>query len=150
MKMKTRIYIASDHAGVDAKEEVKKIIAGMNEKDFEAIDLGPKTTKSVDYPDYAKMVCRGVIEDKDKSLGILICGTGTGMTIAANKIKGIRAALGIDEYSAMMARAHNNANVLTLRAREFDKSKYKDIVRAFLLTQFSNEIRHIRRITKLE
>ena len=148
--MKTKIYIASDHAGTQAKEEVKQIINDMKEEDFDVIDLGPKNTKSVDYPDYAKMVCKGVLEDKDKSSGILICGTGTGMTIAANKIKGIRAALGIDEYSSMMARAHNDANVLTLRAREFDTSKYKDIVRAFLLTQFSNEVRHIRRITKLE
>lgn len=145
-----KIYIASDHAGIQAKEEVKTIIQDIKEKDFEVVDLGPKSTKPVDYPDYAKMVCKGVIEDKEKSLGILICGTGTGMTIAANKIKGIRASLGIDEYSSMMAKSHNNANVLTLRAREFDTSKYKEIIYAFLLTPFSNEVRHIRRITKLE
>jgi len=146
--MVVKVYVASDHAGV---EEKKQVIGIVNEiEGFEAVDMGPDgSDPGDDYPDFAKIVCAAVLKDKG-AFGVLICGSGTGMAIAANKVKGIRAALGVDEYSGKMARYDNDANVLTLRGREFDHSKYKEIVEAFLKTAFSGEERHIRRISKLE
>lgn len=142
-----KIYIGSDHAGFDAKEEIKKIIYKM--KDYDLIDLGPKDSLSVDYPYYAKIVARSVRKNP-QSFGILICGSGTGMQIAANKVNGIRAVMGFDEYSAKMGRFDNDANILTLRAREFDHTKYEKIIKTFLDTKFSNYQRHKNRISKLE
>ena len=141
-----KVFIASDHAGFKAKEEIKEVLeslACMYE------DLGPHNEDSVDYPDYAKKVAKKVLENED-SFGILICGSGTGMQIAANKVRGIRASFAYDMYSAKMARYDNNANILTLRSREFDHSKYYEIVRTFLETNFSEETRHTRRVNKLE
>lgn len=141
-----KVFIGSDHAGFDAKKEIKEVLESI---DCEYFDLGPDNSEdSVDYPDYAKAVCEKVLSNEN-SFGILICGSGTGMQIAANKIKGIRAAFCYDKYSAKMARVDNNANVLTLRSREFDHNQYYNIVRTFLQTQFSEEIRHKRRIEKL-
>lgn len=141
------IYVASDHAGFDAKKEVLDVLEQLN---CVYEDLGPNNSQdSVDYPDYAAKVCEKVLSEEN-SFGILICGSGTGMQIAANKFRGIRAAFSFDEYSAKMARQDNDANVLTLRAREFDHSKYYGIVKSFLETDFSGESRHQRRIDKLE
>jgi ribose 5-phosphate isomerase B len=142
----TKIYIGSDHAGYQAKEEIKRI---LSEKNLEFEDVGTFSEESVDYPDYAEKVCNSVIKNEN-NFGILICGSGTGMQIAANKINGIRAAFCYDIYSATMARKDNNANVITLRGREFDHSKYKEILNAFFETEFTNFERHIRRINKLE
>ena len=143
---KKQIYIASDHAGFGAKKEIIEILEKLN---YSYEDLGPFNDKMpVDYPDYAKDVAKRVV--KNNQLGILICGSGTGMQIAANKVKGVRAAFSYDEYSAKMARQDNNANILTLRAREFNHKKYKKIVKAFLETEFSGLHRHKRRIDKLE
>lgn len=141
-----KIYIASDHAGFDAKEEIKNI---LEEEGCVYDDLGPYTGKnSVDYPIYAKKVCEKVICDEG-SFGVLICGSGTGMQIAANKINGIRAAFAYDSYSAEMARKDNDANVLTLRSREFDHLKYAEIIKIFLKTKFSGEERHKKRIEEI-
>ncbi len=140
-----KIYLASDHAGYKSKEEIKKILENSK---LEYEDLGPYNDKSVDYPEYAKKVADKVTLKNTK--GILICGSGIGMQIAANKIKEIRAVFAPDEYSAKMARLDNDANILTLRGREFDSSKYKPIIDTFLNTDFSNEIRHQRRIEKIK
>ncbi len=131
-----KVFIASDHAGVQAKLEAINILKDLNIQ-FE--DLGPKTSKpSVDYPKYAKKVVNQ-IRNTPGTIGILICGSGTGMQIAANKHKGIRAAFCFDKYSAKMARLDNNANILTLRARQFDTRRYKIIIKTFIETQFSNK-----------
>ncbi len=141
-----KVFIGSDRAGFEAKGEVTGILASLG---LEVVDLGTHSpTDKVDYPVYAKLVCDEVMKHNG-SFGILICGSGTGMQIAANKIEGIRAAFAYDEYSAKMARYDNDANVLTLRAREFDHSKYKDIVSTFLMEKFSGIERHQRRIEKI-
>ena len=146
--VKMRVCVASDHAGFDAKCEVLDILEQLN---CVYEDFGPDNSQvSVDYPDYASKVCERVLGEGAGSFGILICGSGTGMQIAANKFKGIRAVFCFDEYSAKMARRDNDCNVLTLRAREFDHSSYYGIVKTFLETEFSGESRHKRRIDKLE
>lgn len=140
-----KIYLGSDHAGFSAKEEIKKILEKLK---YPYVDLGPSSDSRVDYPDFAKKVCDKVLKDKE-SYGILICGSGTGMQIAANKIKGIRAAFCFDEYSAKMARLDNAANVMTLRSREFNHKKYVKIINTFIETKFSGEERHKKRIEKI-
>lgn len=144
--MTRKIFIASDHAGFLAKQDIKEILTELG---FEFEDLGPDSEESVDYPVFAKKVAQSVQKDLNNSFGILVCGSGTGMAIAANKFKGIRANLGYDEYSAKFSRVDNDANVLTLRAREFDHSKYKNIVETFLTTEFSGLERHQRRIDEV-
>lgn len=138
------IYIASDHAGYELKEYLKKY---FDREKIEYKDLGTNSKEKVDYPDYAKKVALKVKKSKQK--GILICGTGTGMCIAANRIKGIRAALIYDEYSAKKSRQDNDANIACLRGRKFSKEKAKYIVNVWLKTNFSNKIRYKRRIKKL-
>lgn len=113
-------------------------------------DLGPSSFKANDdYPDYAKKLCKKVTE-KTEHFGVLICGSGIGMSIAANKVPKIRAALCLDTYSAQGARTDDDANVLILRARNFDHRRYKAILKTFFQTPFSEEKRHKRRIAKLE
>jgi ribose 5-phosphate isomerase B len=141
-----KIYIASDHAGFLAKTDICELLVEMG-VNFE--DLGPNSEDSVDYPDYAKKVCTAVQSDLNNSLGILICGSGTGMAIAANKFKGIRASFSYDAYSAKFAKQDNDANVLTLRAREFDHTKYEEILKVFLETEFSGIPRHQNRIDEV-
>ncbi|MFA6550125.1 MAG: ribose 5-phosphate isomerase B, partial [Candidatus Gracilibacteria bacterium] len=113
---KTKIYIGADHAGYEMKGEIKKFVEGL---DFQIIDLGTFSTDSVDYPDIAREVSEKVIEIPN-SVGILICGTGIGMSISANKLQGIRAAECVNETMAEFARKHNNANVLCMGARLID------------------------------
>ena len=140
-----RVMLASDHAGLRLKEKVKKYLA---RKKIEYEDLGTKSFKSVDYPDYALKVAEKVAKNKN-TRGILICGTGTGMTIAANKVKGIRAVAAYDAYSAKMSRIDNDTNVLGLRGRFFPFEKMKKIITVWLDTPFSGEKRHERRIKKI-
>ncbi len=140
-----KIIIGSDHAGFGAKEEVKQILTKLNYK-FQ--DEGTYTKDSINYPIIAEKVCTKVLQEK--TLGILICGSGEGMQIAANKIKGIRADLCFDEYSAKMARLDNDANVLCLRAREFNHDLYPIIVKTFLSTKFSDEERHKKRLEEIK
>jgi ribose 5-phosphate isomerase B len=140
------VIIASDHAGLRLKEKVKKYLA---RKKIEYEDLGTESLTPVDYPDYALRVAEKVAKNK-KARGILICGTGTGMTIAANKVKGIRAVAAYDAYSAKMSRMDNDTNVLGLRGRFFPFERIKKIIKVWLDTPFSGEKRHKRRIKKIE
>lgn len=141
-----KIAVGCDHAGLDAKNEVFDVLESIA---CEYVDIGTHSTKSCDYPKIAKKVCEK-IQKNEVNFGILICGSGTGMSIAANRFKGIRAVLCYDEYSAKMSRIDNNCNVLCLRVREFDLSKYYSIIKTFFETHFSEEIRHQRRIDLLD
>lgn len=140
------IYIGSDHAGFELKEILKPFII---EKKLKCLDLGAFSNDDVDYPDMAREVTEKVTEEKN-SLGILICGTGIGMMMSANKRPGIRAAVCTHELMAKMARKHNDANVLCLGSRIIGVELAKQIVTVFLETEFENEERHKRRIEKIE
>ena len=139
------LAIASDHAGVSYK---KDLIAYLTEKGYECINLGTDTKDSVDYPLYADAVCKKITTG-EADLGILICGTGIGMSIAANKHKGIRAGLCGDPESAALTRQHNNANVLCMGARILSFEKAIEITEAFLGAEFMGG-RHQRRVDMLE
>lgn len=139
------IIIASDHAGFKLKEKIKHY---LERKEIEYCDLGTDSLDSVDYPDFAIKVAEEVAKDKN-SRGILVCGTGTGMTIAANKVKGIRAVAAYDSYSAKMSRVDNDTNVLGLRGRFFSFGKIKKIINIWLNTPFSGESRHENRLKKI-
>ncbi|TCP69504.1 ribose 5-phosphate isomerase B [Baia soyae] len=139
-----RIILASDHGGVRLKEELKGLLADLH-MEFE--DIGCTSDQSVDYPDYAEPVAKRVAKG-EFDRGILICGTGIGMSIAANKVKGIRCAVVSDEYSARMSREHNNANVLALGERVVGGDLAKSIAHAWLTTEFAGD-RHLRRVNKI-
>jgi len=140
------IAIASDHGGYDLK---LAIIEYLTQAGYSYEDFGCNDRQSVDYPDYADKVSR-VVAAKDFECGILICGTGIGMSIAANKVQGIRASLCHDTFSARMAREHNNANILTLGGRVIGVGLARDIVQTWLKTKFTREERHIIRIKKID
>ncbi len=139
------IYVGADHAGFFLKEKIKDYL-DKNKISYE--DLGGNGDKEDDYPDYALLVARKVSKGKNAK-GILICGTGTGMVIAANKIKGIRAAAGYDSYSAIMSREHNDSNILCLRGQKFSDQDNLKIVKLWLKSKFSNAKRHNRRLRKI-
>ena len=139
-----KITIGSDHAATELKEEVKKVLA---EFDAEINDVGTFGTERVDYPDIAEKVCAEVTSGKSER-GIVLCGTGIGISIAANKINGIRCALCGDVYSAKMSREHNNANVLAMGGRVIGFGLAGEIVRAWMTTEFAGD-RHQRRIDKI-
>lgn len=139
-----RIAIGSDHAGYDLK---CAIINYLQRKNMEVYDVGAFSKDSVDYPDYALQVCQ-ILNRKNSDLGILICYTGIGMSIAANKVKGIRAALVTTEENAKLTREHNDANILCLGAKDVDFEKAKKIIDVFLTTQFVGG-RHLQRVTKV-
>lgn len=139
------IYLGADHAGYKTKEEIKKYLE-KNKIKFK--DLSPNYDEKDDYPDHAKRVALKVVKEKGAK-GILVCGSGTGMTIAANRFKGIRAALAYDKYSAIMARKDNDTNIITLRGRNFSSKKTIRLVELWLKTPFSREQRHKKRIKKL-
>jgi len=139
------IIIASDHAGFRLKEKIKQ---DLKRRKIAFEDFGTDSLQSVDYPDYAIKVAKAVAKNKDHR-GILICGTGTGMTIAANKVKGIRAVAAYDAYSAKMSRIDNDTNVLGLRGRFFPYERLRKIISVWLDTPFSGEERHKRRINKI-
>ena len=143
------IIVGCDHAGFEAKQEVFEALERL-ECHYE--DIGVFSKESTHYPKIAKKVCREILKQNNsyQNFGILICGSGTGMAIAANRFKGIRAALCYDTYSATMARVDNNCNILCLRAREFDTSKYLEIIKAFISSHPSEEKRHIRRVELLD
>ncbi len=139
------VAIACDHAALELKNAVKK---HLTDRGFEVVDFGINEPGSVDYPDYALPVAEAVASGKaDK--GILICGTGIGMSICANKVKGIRCALCSDTFSARATREHNDANVLAFGERVVGGGLALDIVDAFLDTPFSNAERHVKRIDKI-
>ena len=138
---KEMIYLGADHAGFDMKEKLKKFLV---KKGYDVLDLGAeKYVKNDDYPDYAKKVARAVVKNKrKKEKGILVCGSGIGMTIAANRIKGVRAVSAYDTYSAKMARLDSDSNILSLRSRGVSFDKTKKIINTWLKTSFSKKPRH--------
>jgi ribose 5-phosphate isomerase B len=144
MAVQEKLAIASDHAGLDLKSSLARFLA---ERGYAVIDLGTHTADSVDYPDYAAALA-GAIRDGTAPRGILICGSGIGISIAANRHPGIRAALCHDTTSARLARQHNDANVLALGARLTGAQVAEDCVLAFLSTPFEGG-RHLRRVEKL-
>ena len=140
------IAVGSDHGGFLLKQAILKHLETRGE---EYRDFGTYSDASCDYPDYGKAVARAVAAG-DYECGIIICGTGIGISIAANKIPGIRAALCGDCFSAEATRLHNNANILALGARVVGEGLALKIIDTFLDTPFSNDERHIRRISKIE
>lgn len=140
------IAIGCDHGGFALKQE---ILDHFKANHIEFKDFGCYNSDSVDYPDYAHVVCEAVLKGECEK-GILICGTGIGISIAANKISGIRCALCHDVFSAEATRLHNDANVLAMGGRVIGPSHALKIVDTFLSTPFSNDERHIRRISKIE
>jgi len=145
-KKELKIYIGADHAAVALKEQIKKF---LDKKELKYEDVGSFDSNSKDdYPDYAFKMAEKVAKDKD-SKGVLLCGTGTGMVIAANKVKGIRAAVIYDNYSAKMARNDNDTNVACLRARQFSSAAAIKAIQTWLRTTFSEHSRHKRRIRKI-
>ncbi|MBI1935558.1 ribose 5-phosphate isomerase B [Candidatus Woesearchaeota archaeon] len=142
----TKIFLGADHAGFRLKEEIKKYLDNIGYK-YE--DLGAYTDKTpCDYPETALNLAKKVAKSNGK--GILMCGTGTGEAIVANKVKGIKAANCFNEYTAKMSREHNNSNVLCIGARVIDAGNAKKIAKAWLETEFSKEPRHRRRVKQIE
>ncbi len=141
-----KIFLGSDHAGFKLKEEIKKF---LDKSGYKYNDLGAYTGEnSTDYPETALKVAQKVA--KHNSMGILMCGTGIGEAIVANKVKGIRAANCFNEYTARMSREHNDSNVLCLGARVLNKKIAKKIAKVWLETGFSNKARHGRRVRQIE
>ena len=138
------IFIGADHAGYATKESIKKF---LTQQKVQYIDIGTnKPKKTDDYPDFAKAVAKQVIKHHDNK-GILICGSGNGMAIAANKVKGIRAAVVYDKFTAIKSREDNDANIITLRGK--DNKKAKELIKIWLKTEYSNKVRHKRSIIKI-
>ena len=140
-----KIEIAADHAGFEEKEKIKKTLDSIG---ADYTDMGTDSTVSVDYPDFARKVGEAVA-DGEYDRGILVCGSGTGMAIAANKVPGVRAAVAWNEEIARLSRQHNNANVLSLAARYIPDEEQEKIVKAWLETDFEGG-RHERRVEKIE
>ena len=139
-----KIVIGSDHGGFELKEVLK---AHLEEKGFDVTDVGAFDTNSVDYPDIAEKACREVICG-NCAWGVLVCGTGIGISIAANKVKGIRCALVSNEYSAEMTKRHNNANMLAFGGRVTGPDLAKNIIEAYIKAEFEGG-RHQNRIDKI-
>ena len=139
-----KIVLASDHGGFELKEAIKKHLI---KKGYDINDIGVNDTKSVDYPDYGKRAAM-MVAGKEADRGIIICGTGIGISIAANKVKGIRCALCTNEYMARMSRMHNNANMLALGGRVTGIGLAEDMVDVWLSTEFEGG-RHENRVNKI-
>ena len=140
-----RVAIGADHGGFTLKEKLRQRLGGMG---YEVADFGTESTESCDYPDFAEAVGEAVADGR-ADRGLLICTTGIGMAMAANKIPGIRAAPAQSEDEVRMTREHNDANVLTLGARYVDEARAVDLIRIFLETEFSGGVRHLRRVSKI-
>lgn len=143
--MNYKIAVGSDHAGFKLKERVKSFLFNLS---VEVLDLGCFSDESCDYPDYGEAVALAVKENKAK-FGIIICGTGIGISISANKIPGIRAALCTSPKMAELARLHNGANILALGSRIIDEKEAEDIIRTFLATEFAGG-RYLKRLNKIK
>ncbi len=139
-----KIAIASDHAGFEQKEALKSYLVELG---HEVEDFGPSSDDRVDYPDFAKLVAEAVSQEKAER-GVLVCGTGIGMAIAANKVSGVRAVNIVSPDFAVLSRQHNNANVLTLSGRFVELETNKEIIQAFLTTDFEGG-RHTGRVQKI-
>ena len=145
-KAKIAIYLGGDHAAVDAKKELNDFLEAEG---YKVTDLGTFSTDSIDYPDISREVGEKVVENKN-SFGILLCGSGVGVCMAANKVRGIRAAFANNLELAEMSRKHNNANVITMGARMTSQEDMNQIALKFLTTEFEKEHeRHVRRVKKL-
>lgn len=140
-----RIHLGADHAGYQLKEHVKTILGKMG---HDVVDVGTNGEDSVDYPDYAEQVARAVAAG-DADFGVLVCGTGLGMAISANKVAGVRAIQASDPEMARMSRLHNDANVLTLPGRYIGPEQAAEVIDAFLTTAFEGG-RHQRRVDKID
>ncbi|MCL5269485.1 MAG: ribose 5-phosphate isomerase B [bacterium] len=140
-----KVAFGNDHAGLTMRQILLDELRGRG---IEVIDLGARSEASVDYPDIAEKVCQAVAAGQ-ADRGVLVCGTGVGISIAANKIDGIRCGLCIDEYSAVMSRRHNNANVIAMRGREFAPEENRRLLGIWLDTPFDGGERHERRIGKI-
>ena len=140
-----KIAIGSDHAGFELKEKIKNILEGMN---LGWEDMGTKSTDSCDYPDYARAVADAVSEEKVKR-GIICCGSGIGVSIVANKVRGIRAALCHDQVDAETSRKHNDSNVLCLAGRRTSIEECEKIIKTWMETEFEGG-RHQLRVEKIE
>jgi len=141
------LYIAADHAGYPLKEELKKFLFSGG---YEPVDLGPEQLDLADdYPDFAQKLAKEVLNNEDSG-GILICGTGQGMCMAANRFEGIRAAVVHDEFTARDAAEHLDANIICLGGRVTDPETAKKLVKIWLDTEFSEDERHQRRIEKID
>ena len=141
-----RVVIAADHAGYALKEKVAEDIRGLG---HEVIDLGTNSVKPVDYPDFAKALADALVAGRGDR-GVLICGSGVGASIAANKIPGIRAAICHDSYSAHQGVEHDDMNVLALGGRIIGDELARELVQVFLAAKFSGEERHLRRVNKIK
>lgn len=141
-----RVALAADHAGFELKE---KIAGYLEAKGFEVVDLGTHDEEPVDYPDFARAIGKVLQEEKAKR-GILVCGSGVGACVAANKMSNVRAGLCHDTYSAHQGVEHDDINVLCLGARVIGEELAKELVSAFLAARFSGAERHVRRLAKIE
>ena len=140
-----KFYIATDHAGYAVKAYIKTLIT---DRGHEIVDLGPDSAERVDYPDFGRKCAQAVAADQG-SFGIVVCGTGIGISMAANKVLGVRAALCHDAYTAAMARAHNNAQILAFGERVVGKGVIENMIDAFITTEFEGG-RHAERVAKIE
>ena len=141
-----KIAVGADHAGYDLKEE---IAARLADAGYEVVDVGTHSTESVDYPDYAEALGRAVL-DGEAERGVLLCGSGAGASVAANKLKGIRATVAHDAYTAHQSVEHDDVNVLTLGARVIGSAQAWELVQSFLNAKFSGDERHVRRLNKVK
>jgi ribose 5-phosphate isomerase B len=139
-----KFYIATDHAGYSIKAFIKDYIKNMG---HETVDLGPDSADRVDYPDFGRK-CAEAVKDDAGSFGIVVCGTGIGISISANKVPDIRAALCHDAYTAQMARAHNDAQILAFGERVVGKGVIESMIDAFINTEFEGG-RHAGRVEKI-
>jgi ribose 5-phosphate isomerase B len=144
--MASRVVMACDHGGLDRKNELKAWL--LNER-YEVNDLGVHDEKSVDYPDRAELACREFLNDGGYAFGVLLCGTGIGISISANKIPGIRCGLPQDIFAARMAREHNNCQFIAFGGRIDYKESITEMLRAFCEASFAEEERHVRRVNKI-
>ena len=140
-----KVFLGADHAGYALKEKIKEF---LSKKNIETADLVTNSEESCDYPDFAKKVAKAVQKNKG-TFGVLVCGTGTGTAITANRFKGIRAVQATTDFLAKMAREHNNANIISLGARIVQEKDALKFVETFLNTPFSTEKRHKRRVKKM-
>ena len=141
-----RVAIGADHAGFQLKENLAKLLA---EQGYAILDMGTHSEAPVDYPDYAAAVGRAV-RDGRADRGVLVCGSGAGAAIAANKIKGVRAALAHDTYTAHQSVEHDDANVIAIGSRVIGRALAEEVATAFLLARFTGEERHVRRLDKVK
>jgi ribose 5-phosphate isomerase B len=140
-----RVVLAADHAGFELKANLLAFVRGLG---YQVLDAGTDSTAPVDYPDYAQAAAKAILEDQ-ADRGILVCGSGVGASVAANKIPGIRAGLCHDTYSAHQGVEHDDMNVLVLGSRVIGQELARELARIFLAAKFSGEERHVRRIAKI-